>query len=167
MTGETEEKLPLTMDSNSQAKRKTHMLTKDDLFTSVSRAAVNTKQDSVPKPEKRAYKKSGNKKRMPTQIDRYRVTKLLEEHLTPKDENGVVSYLNGMDDYKIAALIGTVSRDTVRHMRQEVFGVIRNISSRKTDTEANELLVDMANRIVRLEKLFSQLAEEIGFTPKV
>jgi hypothetical protein len=138
------------------------MLTKDDLFTSVSKTAVNLQQDSVPK-EKRAYTK-GTKKRMPSQAERYKIGKLLEENLTPKDEHGLVSYLNGMTDDKIAELIGpAVSRDTVRNMRQEVFGITRKVFPRRSHNSSEG---ELAARIEKLEEMFTKLAEEIGSTYK-
>lgn len=150
------------------------MLTKDDLFTSVSPTAIEAKQDNVPKPEKRAYKKSLTKKRTVTQVDRYKINKLLEEHLTPKDDKGIVSFLHDMDDHKIAALIGPhVSYDTVRNQRQEVFGILRKFVplSKNRDGQNHDelmekirlLLLEHHERLFKLEKLFNKFAEEIGF----
>jgi hypothetical protein len=139
------------------------MLTKDDLFTSVSPAAIE-----VPK-EKRKYAALTNKKRMVSQAERYQIGKLLEEHLTPKNAEGIVSYLNNMTDHKVAALIGPhVSYDTVRNMRQEVFGILKKFipagqGQSRSSQSSNDLLV----RIERLEKLFDQLAEEIGSALRV
>jgi hypothetical protein len=142
------------------------MLTKDDLFTSVSPTAVNTKQeaakqDSTPSPpkEKRKYATITKPKRMPSQADRFKICKLLEEHLAQKDANGLVSYLNDMSDEKIAKLVGpNTSIDSVRHMRQEVFGIIRKVTVRGQSVESTDMLA----RIVKLEELFNKLAEEIG-----
>jgi hypothetical protein len=121
---------------------------KEDLFSTASPTAINLKQDSVPK-SKRPYKKNRAKKRMVTQAESFQINKLLEANLTPKDENGIVSFLNDMDDDKIAKAIGPhVSFYIVRHLRQKVFGAIRKISPRKDDTDTNKLEA----RVAELEK---------------
>ena len=130
------------------------MLTKDDLFSTVSTTAVGLKQEP---PAKRGYVKKSNRKRVPSQAERYRICKLLEEHLTPKDANGLVSYLNGMDDEKIGDLIGPhISNDTVKNMRQQIFGTLRRGHAYYGQDQ------DLITRITKLEEMFNKLAEEIG-----
>jgi len=172
--------LPAQVTKGAVTERTSNMM-KEDLFLTASPTAINLKQDNIPKP-KRPYKKNRASKRMVTQAESFQINKLLEANLTPKDENGIVAYLNDMDDDKIAKLIGPhVSLYSVRHLRQEVFGVIRKISPRKHDTDTNALEARVAeleknlmqiskhavSRLTRVEEMFNKLCEEAGSSLKI
>ena len=93
----------------------------------------------------------GSKKLTTAQI--LAVHKMLEENVRSSETEGMVYYINGMNDHKIAEELELPSHHGVARIRNEMFGKLISMSAPVSGTSAESL----RKRIVALERYLDKL----------